>query len=416
MRWLHRKRLRLWQRALEQCKVTEVESSGFWAWRAALTARSGAIEMRVSSSSGGDDRVALEIAGPEIFSVLKLRRQILKLWTREIEVGDEAFDGAFLVDGPVRPVFALLDEKMRRLLLRASAACHSLEIGEGSLHADLSEAELPRLLPLLLDVSRQLAEPLDVEGRIVRNARRDPRPGVRLANLLLLVRERPGDPDTRKALLHACRDVSPRVRVRAGIELGDEGRDVLVRLAETSSDDEASAQAVAHLGGKLPFERAKNILARSLRKHFSRTAHACLEVLGRRRAAAVGTLSRVMTREGEIGAAAARALGMTGEKTAAAPLLQALRSQDGDLRRAAATALGQVGSVAAVAPLREAAERSWLDLGLRRAARQAIAEIQARLEGASPGQLSLAEDEAGQLSLAQAEVGQLSLAPAVRQV
>ena len=60
-------------------------------------------------------------------------------------------------------------------------------------------------------------------------------------------------------------------------------------------------------------------------------------------------------------------------------------------------------------PLKEAAERSWIDLGLRAAARQAIAEIQSRLEGASPGQLSLTEAEAGQLSLARDEAGQLSL-------
>ena len=48
-------------------------------------------------------------------------------------------------------------------------------------------------------------------------------------------------------------------------------------------------------------------------------------------------------------------------------------------------------------------------LELRRAARQAIAEIQSRLASASPGQLSLAATEAGQLSLAQAKAGQLSL-------
>ncbi len=61
----------------------------------------------------------------------------------------------------------------------------------------------------------------------------------------------------------------------------------------------------------------------------------------------------------------------------------------------------------AVAPLREAAERSG---DLRRAARQAIAEIQARLAGAEPGQLSLAGGEAGALSLADGEPGRLTLA------
>jgi HEAT repeat protein len=93
-------------------------------------------------------------------------------------------------------------------------------------------------------------------------------------------------------------------------------------------------------------------------------------------------------------------------------LLQALQSEDSALREAAATALGKVGTAAAVQPLQEAAERSWIALDLRRAARQAIAEIQSRVEGASPGQLSLASSEAGQLSLSEAEAGQLSLAHA----
>ena len=74
---------------------------------------------------------------------------------------------------------------------------------------------------------------------------------------------------------------------------------------------------------------------------------------------------------------------------------------------AAAQALGQSGTVAAVVPLREAAERGG---DLRRAARQAIAGIQARLAGAEPGQLSLAGGEAGALSLADGEPGALSLA------
>jgi molecular chaperone DnaK (HSP70) len=50
------------------------------------------------------------------------------------------------------------------------------------------------------------------------------------------------------------------------------------------------------------------------------------------------------------------------------------------------------------------------DSELLRAFRQAIAEIQVRLPGASPGQLSLVGTEAGRLSLARDEPGQLSLA------
>jgi hypothetical protein len=74
---------------------------------------------------------------------------------------------------------------------------------------------------------------------------------------------------------------------------------------------------------------------------------------------------------------------------------------------AAARALGGVGAVAAVGPLHDTAEQRG---ELRRAARQATAEIQSRLTGAAPGQLSLAGGEAGALSLADGEPGRLSLA------
>lgn len=71
-----------------------------------------------------------------------------------------------------------------------------------------------------------------------------------------------------------------------------------------------------------------------------------------------------------------------------------------------------LGTVAAVPALQEAAEGSWLALGLRRTARQAIAEIQSRLVTAAPGQLSLAgaDAETGRLSLATADARQLTLA------
>ena len=89
-------------------------------------------------------------------------------------------------------------------------------------------------------------------------------------------------------------------------------------------------------------------------------------------------------------------------------MIEALRSEDPQVQVAAARALGRAGTVAAVAALREAMPPHG-DL-LRSVGRQAIAEIQARLAGAEPGQLSLAGGEAGALSLADGEPGRLSLA------
>ena len=123
----------------------------------------------------------------------------------------------------------------------------------------------------------------------------------------------------------------------------------------------------------------------------------------------MGPLVKVLAIEkGELAEAAARALGETGRPEAEAPLIGALDDPDPAVALAAAVALGRSGSAAAVAPLRQL-EIASPDAAHRRAARQAIAEIQERLTGASPGQLSLTEGETGQLSLAEDEAGRVSL-------
>jgi hypothetical protein len=87
-------------------------------------------------------------------------------------------------------------------------------------------------------------------------------------------------------------------------------------------------------------------------------------------------------------------------------MLSALRHGDGQVALAGAKALGRAGTVGAVPVLRDAAKRGG---DLARAGRQAIAEIQSRLTGAEPGQLSLAVGEVGALSFADGESGRLSL-------
>jgi HEAT repeat protein len=184
-----------------------------------------------------------------------------------------------------------------------------------------------------------------------------------------------------------------------------------MKLAESKKDG-FSSQAVRALGRELSFERTTAILHHALHRRRIETACACLEALGGSGTAeAVHALAKVLDEEGEeLAIAAAQALGTTGNAAAEAPLLLALRRPQLRLRVAAVKALGRIGSVAAVLPLKEAAKRFSRQPELVQAVRQAIAEIQARLPGASPGQLSLAGAEAGRLSLTQAKAGQLSLA------
>ena len=332
--------------------------------------------------------------------------------SREIEIGDPGFDATFSIEGPSRLAAVLLDAETRELLTSVAKRCRRMGVVNGEIVAEMFDVQLPILLPDLLDLARRFSQSADVAQSLADNARQDPQAGVRLLGVSLLARDFAEDPKTVETLRQACSDPSPKVRLQAARGLGAEGLDVLRDLAEGLENDDVSAQAVSILGGRLPFERARDLLSIALHRRFLRTAGACLGALVKGgHPVAVDVLTRVLTREqGELAAAAALALGETGSPEAEPPLIRALRGRKADVATAAAKALGRVGSALAVPLLKEAAENPSWDAEMRRAARQSVAEIQSRLPGATPGQLSLAGDEAGQLSLAEAEAGQLSLA------
>jgi HEAT repeat protein len=408
-RMKRRWRLELWQDIAAARGLHVVEKFGTWVGPPMLKAFAGPVEVRFEDAGLDGTRVVIVVLGPQGYSELMIRRELDRpSGPADIEVGDELFDSTFYVLGPIRIVRALLDAETRRLLVRVNAEC-PLEITDGELRAEMPETHLPSLLPLLLDLGRRFAQHLDLPRRFAENARQDPEHGVRLRNLRLLARELPGAADTVEALRTACSDPSPEIRLQAAQALGAEGCDVLLELAQSESDDTWTAQAVSILDGGLPLDRATTILTAALRRRRILTARACLEILGRSGdVTAIPILAKVLAREqGELAAAAALALGTTGGTAAQAHLIQALQAESTDVLVAAANALGQVGTAEAVVPLKEAAERSPK---IGRAARQAIAAIQSRLPGATPGQLSLAAAEAGQLSLVPAEAGQLSLA------
>jgi HEAT repeat protein len=275
----------------------------------------------------------------------------------------------------------------------------------------LHDRLLGNMLGMMLHVARHFERPRDVVRRLAENARVDPLPEVRLQNLLTLVREYPEEPATEETLLGACSDASNWIRVRAATGCGERGRPTLLEIAGFDPpDDAATPQAIAVLGKALPPERVREILARALRNREQGTARACLAALGQGGGDdVVGLMEKVMSVErGDLAVAAAEALAATGSPAAEPALLAALERDVPELRVAAARALGRVGTAAAVVPLKDAEARSR-EADFSRAVRQAIAEIQSRLPGASPGQLSIASGESGMLSLVEDERGRLSL-------
>ncbi len=246
----------------------------------------------------------------------------------------------------------------------------------------LAEGPLAELLggvlESVLDLGRRLVAPRDLPARIAENIGREPLAGVRLHALLALLQAFPQHAATRAALLAACLDVHPELRFRGAVALGAEGHETLFALATAEASDDAFAlRAVRALGDALTPGRAEIALRRALAARHGRTAETCAEALGRR-----------------------------GDASSEGVLLAAVTSADARVALAAVRALGRVGTAAAVPALR-ALTSSWLS-GLSGAARQAVAEIQARLPGAAPGQLTIADQAAGALSLA-TEPGRLTL-------
>ena len=404
-----RRRMRGWVDAAALCGLQIVEyPEGL---KPTLKARAGQVSVRIETfgDKGHSTRIVIDAPAPPDFHSVKIHPETVFKFGKEAEVGDRMFDETFFLEGPPRLVFALLDAETRRLMSELKEKSQ-FAIASGELRAIVSgDEKVPPVLRLLLALGKRLAPPFNAVQRLVENAGQDPDPGVRLQNLLLLIRELSWSPETDGALRRACSDPVPEIRLRAAKQLGAEGRNVLLELVEKLEDDAVGAEALAVLERELPFERVDAILDLALRRRRLQTARLCLEALGRHGAAAVGKLAKVLEREyGELAPVAADALGATGSPAAEPSLIQALQREEPELRVAAANALGRVGSAAAVLPLKEMADRFLLG-ETRRAARQAVAEIQSRVQGASPGQLSLAGGEAGQLSLATDPAGQLSL-------
>jgi HEAT repeat protein len=416
------------RRVAEECGVTALETPGRLVWQA-VTGRWQGREVRldphgetkhqrrgtvvtVDALPGTEaEAVTLRPAGHVSFFVGFEART----GPTEIELGDDAFDQAFDVTGYAPFVLAVLDAETRRMLtvLDGQTVFH---VAAGQLRMDVEEpsnaplqSPLARLLPVALEVARRLDPPADAAARLAANARRDPHGTVCVRNLLMLMREFDDVPVTRETVRAvAAGHHSPEARLRAATALGEEGRPVLFEMARADdTEDEWAGSAIATLDAQLPAEEVRGLLEKALRRRRPETAGACLAALGRFGGAdAVALLAKVMAREtGELALRAAHALGEHRAGGAEDALIGALSAAAPELRVAAAQALGRSGTARAVLPLKEASDAHG-ERDFRRAARQAIAEIQARATEAEPGQVSLAgSDEAGQLSLAPADEG-----------
>jgi len=414
--WLRRavgrskERARLWTLAAEDAGLTDVAVSTVAGLAWSLSGKAAPLEVRLewyASNAREGNRVIVTGFGHgsaalsfdnESFSS-NPRKALLR--PPPIALGDRDFDEALHLYGSPELACALFDAPTRRLIGRLVQGClegpgrpalldfaGKTSLENGALRMEIHDSpqgnaamRLSEALPKLLAAAQRLIRPADLAGRMVQNLRDDPVPAVRLTNLRLLLASHRDHPLAEEALVGALKDSSEEIRLQAAQSVGERGRDTLLEIASGEhSDDQRAAQAIAALGERFPVERAKDVLARALSIGRPATARACVQVLA-------GT---------DAGAAEA-------------PLIEALAADSLAVLVAVAEALERVGTAAAVMPLREASERRR-EGELRRAARQAIAGIQARLQDAAPGQLSLAAGDAGQVSLIEDDLrGQVSL-------
>jgi HEAT repeat protein len=391
-----------------------------------LTGRKGGQEVHIARGPGG--RTVRVVVDCHSDVTLRAEAEVSsdeREGTREIQLGDADFDAAVYARGDEALLRAALDADTRRLVrelvagfvlrdgrvhssVRASVAVRDgrliVETGVG--HAALLRAKLSDLLASVLPLAARLGPTPLVLERLAQGVRRERDASVRRGTIRYLAEYHPRSPVAREVLQRACRDESQDVQLEAALGLRLEGHAVLREIAGRDSvPDVVAARALEGLGRDLSAAEAVRFLERALRARHSRAALTCVAALqGARGSAVVAPLVRVLAEEGEeLAVAAAGVLGATGDPGAELVLLKALARQEVPVQVAAAEALGQAGSATAVLTLQEVAAHAGG--ALRKAAREAVVGIQSRLQGASPGQLSLAGegDPAGRVSLAETD-------------
>ena len=313
--------------------------------------------------------------------------------TGDVEVGHLGFDDRFHVQGETAMVRARLDGPTREALLalvRGPLREGRLTVADGQLRAVVPQGKRVSLSDtiheaflLLGQVARRLAEPIEVIAELAKSARQDPVSGVRVFCLKTLLREYPQHSSV-ELLREAAADADAEVRLEAAVALGPEGVAVLHALvADAAVEDDLAARAAEALGPRMDAGSARATLRREM------------------------AASSARLRRAAVARACTVALGLHGDPQDETLLLTlAVEERDEALRLAAVCALGRLGSARAVPPLADLAGSGSPQI--RRAGREAIATIQSRLQGATPGQLSLDPGAAGQVALADDAAGRVS--------
>jgi HEAT repeat protein len=392
--------------------------------RPVLQGRIGTYDVTIKQTNEGRVREFCIDGGGVIPRELGLRKERSlpsALGGPDVLLYDPAFDERVRVKGDPAVLFALLTRSARKLV--RNLATSGVVVQGGRIHLQV-QADAPlafgrttkaRSLVWILKKLLALAQCLSLreEGipeRLARNAASQDLSFIRLKNLETLQKRFPKTDAARRASLKALGDPNLEIRLRAAMFLGN--IDCVARITTcTVAPESLRKLALDYLMANAPAEEVAPILQQLLVSGPPTLQRTAIEGFGRlRHWPAVSVLKRLIPEaDRETAIAIAGALGSIGDSSAEPGLLSLLDRDEGGVKVAAARALGLVGTVAAVETLVAYAKQT-LDRKSRRAAREAIARIQARLGDVEAGRLAVADvsQPEGALSLS-VEPGALSL-------
>ena len=294
----------------------------------------------------------------------------------DLQIGDPEFDSAILIRGPATATRSLMSQDARQAVMKAVKSGAKLE--QRVLSVDRigwmkDSADVVELAQKLIKAAECLEPGWTVSHDLMTNAKNDPLPAVRKANMEALFDEFPDSDDALSAAKKAMDDADPLIRLRGAFAAGDAGVPVLRNLAMISS------RAVQELSrrGLWTYDELEVLL---------NSEHPQI------RTAAVSVMSNVKD---------ARVEGF---------LISILTNKWDPDTLAAIRAIGQVGSIKAVEPLLPYTEGFLAAPKLKEAARKAVSAIQERLGNVKGGRLTVAVAEQGRLSTAPVDGG-VSLVP-----
>ena len=335
-----------------------------------------------------------------------------------IEIGDRVFDDTVKVRGPEGTLRAVLNEAERKRVSDLVRKDRGFvrngrvvsETGGRERDADILEARIRRMVTIARGLSIRAHE---VPERIAQNVASESEPGVRLRCLRYLGTHIRESSACRRAARVALGDRNAAIRLVAAKFVDEEGISTLEDLvADERASDSIRAEALELLGERL----SQPLLIPVLKAHLSGgrglLVTVALRIAERERLRELAPSVVALARAGSPGvvAAATRVLGVVGDPSLTPLLARLLDHSETSVKIAACRTLGEIGTLEAVEPLLRHAEGLFKAGDLKRAARQAIEQIQLRAGDAEAGRLSVTgSPDEGALTLAiHADGGALS--------